>query len=152
MDMFLVNYAGDTKLYRNNNSNGNNYVIVDLQGVVSNRDGIGARLELTTSDGVTQHFETRSGSSLGGGDDLGAYFGLGTATSISNLTVYWPSGNVQSVAGLGINQRHLVIEEDTGLPSTLAVSPASVDFGQVEEGSSSVPALITLTNEGTSKH
>jgi|GEM_PF-601198 len=150
LDMFLVNYGGDTKLFRNNNSNGNNWVIIDLEGVVSNRDGIGARLELSTSDGVTQYFETRSGSSLGGGDDLGAHFGVASAASITNLTVYWPSGNVQAVTGLGINQRHLVIEEDTGLPSTLAVDPASVDFGQVEEGSSSAPTTITLTNEGDS--
>ena len=150
LDMFLVNYGGDTKLFRNNNSNGNNWVIFDLEGVVSNRDGIGARLVLNTSDGVTQHFETRSGSSLGGGDDLGAHFGIASAASITNLTVYWPSGNVQSVTGLGINQRHLIVEEDTGLPSTLAVDPASVDFGQVEEGSSSAPSTITLTNEGDS--
>ena len=150
LDMFLVNYAGDTKLFRNNNSNGNNWVIFDLEGIASNRDGIGARLELNTSDGVTQYFETRSGSSLGGGDDLGAHFGIASAASITSLTVYWPSGNIQSVTGLGINQRHLIIESDTGLPSTLAVDPTSVDFGQVEEGSSSLPALITLTNEGTS--
>ena len=64
-DMFLVNYAGNTKLFQNNNNNGNNWLIVDLQGTTSNRDGIGSKLELTTTDGVTQYYETRSGSSLG---------------------------------------------------------------------------------------
>ena len=148
IDMFLVNYSGAMKLFRNNNSTGNNYVVFDLEGVTSNRDGIGARLELMTSDGVTQYYETRSGSSLGGGDDIGAYFGLGSASSITSLTIYWPSGTVQVVSGLGINQRHLIVEENTGLPATLSVAPASVDFGQVEEGSTSSPTTLTLTNDG----
>ena len=145
-DMFLVNYAGNTKLFQNNNNNGNNWLIVDLQGTTSNRDGIGSKLELTTTDGVTQHFETRSGSSLGGGDDIGAYFGFGSA-SITSLTVTWPSGTVQTVTP-GINQRVLVVEDGGTGGSTLAASPTSVDFGQVEEGSSSSPVAVTLTNEG----
>ena len=148
LDMFLVNYNGSMKLFRNNNSTNNNYVVFDLEGVTSNRDGIGARLELMTSDGATQYFETRSGSSLGGGDELNAHFGIASATSISSLTVYWPSGNVQVVTGLGINQVHTIVETNTGLPSTLAISPTSVDFGQVDEGTTSAPTTMTLTNEG----
>ena len=116
--MFLVNYAGNTKLFQNNNNNGNNWLIVDLEGTTSNRDGIGSKLELTTTDGVTQYYETRSGSSLGGGDDLGAYFGFGSA-SITSLQITWPSGTVQTVSP-GINQRVLVVEEGGSNGSTLS--------------------------------
>ena len=148
-DMFLVNYGDNTKLFRNDNSNSNNWLIVDLQGTTSNRDGIGSRLELQMSDGGTQIFETRSGSSLGGGDDIAAYFGLGNAT-ITNLTITWPSGTVQNLGSVGVNQRMLVVE-DGGVGGTqlLSVSPTSVDFGQQEEGTSSAPTLITLNNDGT---
>ena len=148
-DMFLVNYAGNTKLFRNenNNFNYNNWIIIDLEGTNSNRDGIGARLELVTPGG-TQYFETRSGSSLGGGDDLGAYFGLGTAGSVTSLTVTWPSGAIQTLFDLGINQRHLITEDGGATSSTLAASPTSIDFGEVEGGTSSDPELVTLTNEG----
>ena len=149
-DMFLVNYLGQARLFQNNTSNGNNWVIIDLEGTNSNRDGIGARLVLDTPDGVTQHFETRSGSSLGGGDDLGAYFGIGSNGSISSLTITWPSGTVQTVNGLGINQRHLIVEEGgTGGGSTLTASPTSIDFGQQEVGSTSSAQTVTLTNNGT---
>ncbi|MFK7845850.1 MAG: FG-GAP-like repeat-containing protein [Rhodothermales bacterium] len=148
-DMFLVNYAGNSKLFRNDNNNFNNWAIVDLQGTTSNRDGIGARLELLMSDGNTQTVETRSGSSLGGGDDLGAYFGLANNT-ISSLTITWPSGTVQVVSNLGINQRSLVIEDGgTGGTMILSVDPTSVDYGQQEEGTSSAPTQITLSNDGT---
>ncbi|MEZ4700753.1 MAG: FG-GAP-like repeat-containing protein [Rhodothermales bacterium] len=111
LDMFLVNYAGTTKLFRNDNNNGNNYLVIDLVGVVSNRDGIGAKIEINTPDGGTQYYETRSGSSLGGGDDLGAYFGIGTNGTVSNVTITWPSGIVQALAGVAANQRLTVVEE-----------------------------------------
>ena len=110
-DLFLVNHGGTFRLFQNDNTNGNNWLIVDLEGTTSNRDGIGAWLELTTPDGVTQHYETRSGSSLGGGDDMGAYFGLGTNASITSLTINWPSGTVQTLTSLGINQRVLITED-----------------------------------------
>ena len=149
-DMFLVNYAGNAKLFENCADDTNNWVIVDLQGTESNRDGIGARLALTTSNGATQYYETRSGSSLGGGDDIGAYFGLGEGTSISSLVITWPSGTVQTINSLGVNQRHLIVEDggSSGGGATLTVSPTSIDFGQQEEGTSSTPVTVSLTNEG----
>ena len=146
-DMFLVNYAGNTKLFRNDQNTNNNWVIFDLEGVTSNRDGIGAKLELVTPDG-SQYFETRSGSSLGGGDDLGAYFGLGSTSTITTVHITWPSGTQQTVFAPGINQRHLIVEEATPEGSVLAVSPVEADFGQVNEGGSSAPTTFTLTNQG----
>ena len=89
LDMFLVNYGQDAKLFRNDNANGNNWISIDLQGVASNRDGIGARVELTTPDAVTQHFEVRSGSSLGAGDSHYAFFGIGSNFSITDVTITW---------------------------------------------------------------
>ncbi|MEM8486623.1 MAG: FG-GAP-like repeat-containing protein [Bacteroidota bacterium] len=148
-DMFLVNYAGASKLFRNDNSNFNNWLIVDLEGTTSNRDGIGARLELQMTDGGTQYFETRSGSSLGGGDDLGAYFGLGNST-VSSLTITWPSGTVQTINSLGHNQRVLIVEDGgTGGTMILSADPTSIDFGQQDIGTASAGSLVTLTNDGT---
>ena len=148
-DMFIVNYEGQMQLFRNDNANFNNWAIIDLQGVTSNRDGIGAKIEVLTSDGVTQYHEVRSGSSLGAGDDIGGYFGLGTAGSITSVTVTWPSGTVQTETGIGINQRSLIVEDGgTGGGSTLTASPLSIDFGQIEVGSTSAPVAVTLTNTG----
>ena len=149
LDMFIVNYGQAAKLFRNNNSNGNNWVSLELEGTTSNRSGIGARVELTTPDGVTQHYEIRSGSSLGAGDDLAAFFGLGNNASITEVVITWPSGIVQNVGAVGINQRITIVESGDGGSSTLSVSPLSVDFGQVEEGFSSDPSTLTMTNNGS---
>jgi hypothetical protein len=67
---------------------------------------------------VTQAREVRSGSSLGGGDDLGAYFGLGTTASIDEIEVTWPSGIVQTVTGTALNQRTTLTEPSPTLTLT----------------------------------
>src|SRR4030095_4326719 len=48
--------------------------------------------------------------SLGGGSDLGAYFGLNTNTLVSQVEVSWPSGIVQTVANLTADQRMTIVE------------------------------------------
>lgn len=111
VDLFLVNVDQEGVLFENTLNNENNYLIIDLEGVLSNRDGIGAKLRLTTPDEAVQYWETRSGSSLGGGDDRAAYFGLGSNTTASSLEITWPSGIVQVVNNLQANQRLLVKEE-----------------------------------------
>src|SRR6185503_20036437 len=59
-----------------------------------NRDAVGTRVYLTTSDGRTQMQEVINGSSLGAGNDLALHFGLGPAT-IDKVTVVWPDGLTQ---------------------------------------------------------
>lgn len=123
-DILLVNYGEAVVLNRNNNANGNHYLKVDLVGTRSNRDGIGAWLKLTTPDGRVQHFETRSGSNLGGGDALDALFGLGRQTTVSELEITWPSGTVQRLTDIAADQRLVVREPD--VPQSFTEVAASV--------------------------
>ncbi|GIV62103.1 MAG: RNA-binding protein [Rhodothermaceae bacterium] len=128
-DLFLVNYGGEAHLYENveANATGHHWLIVDLEGVASNRDGIGARVTVETNDGVVQVAETHSGTSLGGGDDLGAYFGLGTATGVDRLEVRWPSGLVQVLEAVAVDQRLTVVE--SGLLAELRPLTWPIEIG-----------------------
>ncbi|MYB67630.1 MAG: hypothetical protein F4X75_03925 [Gemmatimonadetes bacterium] len=63
-----------------------------------------------TSDGQVQTDEVRSGASYLSQSDVQLHFGLGTATSIERVVVYWPSGRVEEYADLGVNQEHLLVE------------------------------------------
>jgi len=56
-----------------------------------NRDAVGARVEVTTSDGGAQMRDVRIGSSLGGGSDTALLFGLGQSSQVS-VSVLWPDG------------------------------------------------------------
>ncbi len=125
-DFLMLNYGIAPQLMRNDVDNGNHYLIVDLTGVESNLDGIGAKLKLTLPDATIQYFETRSGSNLGGGDALEAYFGLGTNTSITELEITWPAGGTQVLTNISVDQI-LYVSEDTSLPVEFASFSAKAD-------------------------
>ena len=109
-DFALVNYGEEIILKRNDIHQTGHYLKVDLVGVTSNRDGIGAKLTIRTPDTTKQYWEMRSGSSLGGGDALTALFGLGANAQVDTLKINWPSGCVQTVTNIPADQR-IVIEE-----------------------------------------
>jgi hypothetical protein len=129
-DLFLVNYGDEAHLYRNDNASGYNWLIVDLVGTVSNRDGIGAQLLLTAPDNRTQLMESHSGTSLGGGDDRGVYFGLLTHTVASSLVITWPSGAVQTLTNIAANQRITVVEENPDASITITGPNGGETFEQ----------------------
>ncbi len=121
-DLFLVNHGERAFLFRNDyaNTTGRHWFILNLQGAgppLSNRDGIGAKVEVTTPDGIVQHWETRSGDSLGGGSDLAAYFGLKGNSLISQLEVTWPSGITQTVTNIAVDQRMSLAERGSPTPT-----------------------------------
>jgi len=94
-------------LYRNNNRD-NHYLFVDLVGTKSNRDGIGARVFATSGT-------LRQRRDLGSGDgwfqsDRRLHFGLGDATRIDQLEIFWPSGQIDVIHNIPTDQTIRVIE------------------------------------------
>ena len=87
------------------------YLALQLRGTKSNRDGLGAKVELTLGDRVlTQVHDGQSGYLSQSSVPL--YFGLGTAETVDKVTVRWPSGGEQVIDGpLPVNQSLLVTEE-----------------------------------------
>ena len=131
-DFFVVNYGERTLLLRNTNTDvlHHHWLIVDLVGGgvgFSNANGIGARVSVTAG-GVTQHYEVRSGSSLGGGEDIGAYFGLGTSDVVTQIAVTWPTGITQTLNNVAGDQRMTIVEDTSPLPVELTA------FGAVRSG------------------
>jgi hypothetical protein len=85
------------------------YLRVHLTGTDSNRDGIGARIELE-ADGVVQERLVRSGSSYLSALELTVTFGLGSTPQVDRLTVHWPSGQTDTIEGIEPNQTLHIIE------------------------------------------
>ena len=108
IDVLVANVAARPTLMRNDGASGH-WVRLRLEGRDSNRAGIGTRVEVT-SGGQMQTDEVRSGASYLSQSDVQLHFGLGTATSIERVIVYWPSGRVEEYADLGVNQEHLLVE------------------------------------------
>ncbi|WP_040279521.1 FG-GAP-like repeat-containing protein [Psychroserpens damuponensis] len=90
----------------------NNWITINTVGVISNIDGIGARVELTTSNG-TQIRDVRSGEGFEFMSTLNTHFGIGTETEIDHITIYWPSGVIDIITDPAINTPLEVVEGAT---------------------------------------
>ncbi len=92
--------------------NGNNWSKITLQGIQSNRNGIGARVEIYGAWGK-QIRDVRSGEGFKYMSSLNVHFGLGDATAITQVIIRWPSGLVDTINNPNINQTLHVVEGST---------------------------------------
>jgi hypothetical protein len=92
-----------------NQGNENHWLEIDLEGVKSNRDGIGAKVYLTAG-GVTQLRQQTGGMHEKAQNHSRLHFGLGQNKIIQKLVVEWPSGVVQTVNNLPADQLIQIIE------------------------------------------
>lgn len=95
-----------------NTPNGNNWIKINLQGVASNGNGIGARIELY---GAGQNWEkqirdVKSGDGFYFMSTLNTHFGLGSLQTIDRIVIKWPSGTVDTLENPAINSALLVVE------------------------------------------
>ncbi|HMY96831.1 MAG TPA: CRTAC1 family protein [Pseudomonadales bacterium] len=98
----LPSAGGGYRLYHNVR-NGNHWIEIDLEGTRSNRDGIGARVEVTAG-GVTQTRLQDGGVHERSQNHSRLHFGLGPNSQIDRLTIHWPSGVVQQLSGVAADQ------------------------------------------------
>ena len=113
----LFSEDGPHELFRNQ-SNNNNWLQIDLEGVQSNRDGIGAQI-FATAGGVTQLREQSGGVHKWSQDHQRIHFGLAENTQVDLLEIRWPSGVVQQLENIAANQLIEVVEE-TNVSSNIA--------------------------------
>jgi hypothetical protein len=110
IDAFLVNLGGPGQLLHNVTTPAGNWLMVRLVGTKSNRDGIGATVEVT-ANGQKQKSERIAGSGYLGQDDWRLHFGLGTATKADRIVVNWPSGKRQVMENVAAGQVVIIKEE-----------------------------------------
>jgi hypothetical protein len=97
-----------------NQGNSNHWLQIRLQGVASNRLGIGARVEIWPGDGSYQMREMSGGVHKFAQDEMLIHFGLGTLTHIDQLRVTWPGGAEQYLYNVGVDQRVTILEASGG--------------------------------------
>ncbi|WP_257895236.1 FG-GAP-like repeat-containing protein [Croceibacter atlanticus] len=108
-DGFLDILSGNIYM---NDGNDNNWLKITTEGVQSNWNGIGARIEVQSAMG-SQMRDIRSGDGFRYMSSLNAHFGIGTDTEIESVTIYWPSGIVDTILNPTINETLFVQEGQT---------------------------------------
>ena len=91
-----------------NPGNDNNWITIETIGTRSNRDGVGALVEVTT-EGSKQIKEVHAGSSFLSADSPWLTFGLGTKTNPS-VEILWPSGLREAFGEVDIRELHSLTE------------------------------------------
>jgi hypothetical protein len=110
VDAFLVNLGAPGQLLRNVSPRAGNWLMIRLVGTKSNRDGIGAKVEVVAG-GVKQRSERVAGSGYLGQDDWRLHFGLGGAAKADKVTVTWPSGGSQVLESVDAGQVLTITEK-----------------------------------------
>ena len=120
----VVNTVNDyPQLLRCDSKLANNWIKVRTIGTKSNRSGIGARLVCVTSPpGESkphrQIDEVRSGGGYFSQNDLRVHFGLGKAEKVDVLEIHWPSGQVDTMKDVKVNQV-VFVKEGEGITRTM---------------------------------
>src|SRR5579863_5311077 len=123
LDLAITANNGPARLLRNDNANQNDMLRIKTVGTRSNRDGIGAKLRLTTNKGARLFAMVKSGSSYLSQSELPVTFGLGKPEEgkTANLEIVWPSGQKDSIPNIKPNQ-FIIIKEGKGILSAKPIS------------------------------
>lgn len=105
-DVVMTVLGGEPIVFHNRPGNAH-WLTITLEGVRSNRDGLGARV---VANGQTQYCTT-AGSYLSASDQR-VHFGLGTAEK-ADIEVFWPSGIHQKLTAVPANQFLHIREAET---------------------------------------
>jgi tetratricopeptide (TPR) repeat protein len=106
-------YPGDhtyNAFYRNLKGNQNHWLEVELQGVKSNRNAIGAQLTAKAGDLIVYR-EVKGSEGFGATSPYRQHFGLGAHDRVDSLEIRWPSGVTHTFTGVAANQI-LKLKED----------------------------------------
>jgi hypothetical protein len=117
LDLLVTENHGPAHLLRNDGGNRHNMLRLKLVGTASNRDGIGARVEIVLPGGATRWQIVKTGSSYCSQSELPLTFGLGEAQRVAEIRVRWPGGHAETIAGAAANQT-MVIQEGKGVTDT----------------------------------
>jgi hypothetical protein len=101
-EILIVNMNAPPTLLKNVGAKGN-AILIEAIGTKSNRSAIGARVTVTTGK-LRQVDEVRSGGSYASQRDFRLHFGVADATRVDRIDIRWPSGVVESISDVGVNQ------------------------------------------------
>jgi enediyne biosynthesis protein E4 len=109
LDIVVSALSAPAEIWMNHSPNQNHWLDFKLEGTKSNRDGIGARIELVTKSGAQyNHMTTACGYASSSAGPV--HFGLGKDAVADLVEIHWPSGIVQTLKNVAAD-RVVVVKE-----------------------------------------
>jgi hypothetical protein len=113
LDVLVANQGGPLLIYRNEVDPAHDWIQFELEGTVSNRSAIGARVEVHW-DGNRQLQEVLAASGFSAQNGRRLHYGLGPDAVVERAIIRWPSGRVDTIERPQINRLHRIREADAG--------------------------------------
>ncbi len=108
LDMAITNWGAASILYSNSINQKGNWIKINLVGTESNRDAFGTVIRIKIGDQY-QH-RLNHGANFLGQDVKPIHFGTSNHELIDELTIFWPSGRVEKIYDLEVNQKMKLVE------------------------------------------
>ena len=110
IDIVVSVLGGPAKIFRNVGGSENSWILLKLIGKKSNRMAFGAKVRITADDGKMQWNHVTTAVGYASSSDCRVHFGLDGNQLIREIQIRWPSGIVQTIHNVGVNQI-MTIEE-----------------------------------------
>jgi len=104
MDLVVTSLGERPRILMNNALLKNHWIMFDLTGKKSNRNGIGSRIKVTTGSGRILYNHVTTSIGFMSSSDRRAHFGLGNETKLERVEILWPSGIVQQIDHPAVDQ------------------------------------------------
>jgi enediyne biosynthesis protein E4 len=103
VDLVVTALSVPAEIWMNDSPGDSHWLEIALQGTKSNRDGVGAKIRIVAG-GLTQfnHMTTATGYASSSAGPV--HFGLGSAITVDEIEVYWPSGIKQVLQNVQADQ------------------------------------------------
>jgi hypothetical protein len=111
IDVVVLNSRREPTILRNDSDNENHWIQIRLQAVITNRDGVGARVKVVAGD-LTQIDEVHSGRGYQSHYGNRLHFGLGKRDRIDWVEVRWIGGGVDVFRNIEVDQVLSITEQN----------------------------------------
>jgi hypothetical protein len=131
VDILVTNNNGPARLLLNTVPNRGHWLLVQLEGVHTNRSGYGSTVELIKNDGSAVKRWVRGDGSYLAANDPRVHFGLGKSPDVDRVQVHWLGGNCEAWATAAVDKavdkmdKIMNLRQGSGQPCPLSAPPAT---------------------------
>lgn len=149
-DILVVNHSPGRNQLWENGGNGQNWLKVELEGVISNRDAIGAKIEAFVG-GTYQMRQIHCGIGFLAQNSETEILGLAGHEQVDSIRITWPTGHVDRLFEVGANQKIFVMEGSTTNEEIFIDPDISITTSTKSQYLSQIESLQITPNPTTAK-
>jgi hypothetical protein len=110
MDAVVTCLNAHPEIWINRSPEPNHWLLLKLVGTRSNRQALGARIQMIPESGPAQFNEVTTSVGLSSSSDDRVHFGLGRSARVKRIEIIWPSGSRQTISDAPADRVLTIVE------------------------------------------